>query len=140
MKKYKKHIIILIIIIIILNQINIPNNKLKIYFIDVGQGDSCLIITPKNKKILIDGGGSENYNIGENILIPYLLSRKINKIDYIMISHFDTDHCDGLLTVMEKLKVKKVIINKQIESENYKKFKKIIKEKKIEVIIVKKRR
>jgi len=36
---------------------------LQIYFIDVGQGDSCLIATPRNKTILIDGGGSENYDV-----------------------------------------------------------------------------
>lgn len=40
----------------------LPNNSLKIYFIDVGQGDSSLIFTPSNKKILIDGGGSESYD------------------------------------------------------------------------------
>ncbi len=66
---------------------------LKLYFIDVGQGDSTLIITPQNTKILIDSGGSENYDIGEQVLIPYLLSRRITSIDYVMISHFDTDHC-----------------------------------------------
>lgn len=53
-KNYKKFIAILIIIVIlILISIKIPNN-LKIYFIDVGQGDSSLIITPNNTKILID--------------------------------------------------------------------------------------
>ena len=60
--------------------------------IDVGQGDSTLIKTPIGRTILVDGGGSENYNVGENVLIPYLLNKKINKIDYLMISHFDTDH------------------------------------------------
>lgn len=64
------------------------------FFIDVGQGDSSLIITPNNKSILIDGGGNEasNFDIGENILIPYLLSRKVKVIDYIIVSHFDTDY------------------------------------------------
>lgn len=66
--------------------------NLKIYFIDVGQGDSTLIITPHNKKILIDGGGSENFDVGKNTLLPYLLSRKITKIDYMFISHTDEDH------------------------------------------------
>lgn len=41
----------------------IPKSNLQIYFIDVGQGDSCLIVTPANKTILIDGGGSENYDV-----------------------------------------------------------------------------
>lgn len=70
-----------------------PKN-LKIYFIDVGQGDSTLIVTPLNKTILIDGGGSlsKEYDVGKNTLLPYLLDRKIRKIDYMIISHFDQDH------------------------------------------------
>ena len=64
-----------------------------IYFIDVGQGDSTLIVTPNNKKILIDGGGSEGSDyVGKDILLPYLLARKIKSIDYMMVSHFDSDH------------------------------------------------
>lgn len=89
-KKYVFKIFIIISIIFIVS--NLPKGDLKIHFIDVGQGDSTLIITPCKKTILIDGGGSESYEVGDNILIPYLLDRKINKIDYIIISHFDTDH------------------------------------------------
>ena len=72
--------------------INQADTNLKIYMIDVGQGDSTLIITPENKKILIDGGGLENYDIGEKVLIPYLLNKQIKTLDYVMISHFDRDH------------------------------------------------
>lgn len=78
-----------LIIIVISNQI--PKN-LKIYFVDVGQGDCSLIVTPSNKKILIDSGGSESYDVGENILLPYLLDRGITKLDYAFVSHCDTDH------------------------------------------------
>ena len=89
---FKKIKILIIILVIIFYSINkIPDN-LKIYFIDVGQGDSTLIVTPNNKKILIDGGGSSSYDVGKNTLLPYLLDRKIKKIDYILISHFDNDH------------------------------------------------
>ena len=55
-------------------------------------GDSTLIVTPKNRTILIDGGGSNNYDIGKKVLMPYLLDRKIKRIDYIIVSHFDDDH------------------------------------------------
>lgn len=63
-KLNKRKIISMILIICIFNFFIwvIPKN-LRIYFIDVGQGDSCLIITPKNQTILIDGGGSESFNI-----------------------------------------------------------------------------
>ena len=139
-KSNKKRCISLAVLIIISFTIirAIPNN-LKIYFVDVGQGDSCLIITPENKKILLDGGGStsENNDVGKNVLIPYLLNRGITKLDYIIVSHFDTDHVGGLLTVMEKLKVDKVIISKQGEnSANLEKFKEIISKKNTNVKVV----
>ena len=104
-------------------------------------GDSCLIVTPKNKKILIDGGGSErgSSNIGEKTLLPYLLNRKVSKLDYAIISNFDSDHCEGVLYVMQKIKVENVIIGKQFETcENYKEFIKIVKQKNIRVISVEK--
>jgi len=59
-------------------------------------GDGTLIITQMNKKILIDGGGEEqegNYSIGENVLLPYLLDRRFLCLDYIILSHLDSDHC-----------------------------------------------
>ena len=87
-----KCIVILTIVIIIAMLFNKIPHDLKIHFIDVGQGDSTLIVTPNNKTILIDGGGSETYDVGKNILLPYLLDRKIKKVDYIIISHFDQDH------------------------------------------------
>ena len=137
-----KKIILIILIISIIIKISvfiIPKN-LMIYFVDVGQGDCSLIITPHNKKILIDGGGSsdqDEYNVGQQTLIPYLLDRKIKTIDYIIVSHFDSDHVGGLLTVMEELKVNNVVISKQgNDSENYRIFKRIVRKKKINVIMV----
>lgn len=95
-KKLQNRIITITLIIVLTFQvIKILPWALKIYFIDVGQGDSTLIITPNHKTILIDGGGSEtneSYDVGKNTLIPYLLDRGITKLDYIFISHFDSDH------------------------------------------------
>lgn len=133
LRKNKHKIIALITVIsIILCIIKIIPNDLKIHFIDVGQGDSTLIITPRGKNILIDGGGSDSYDVGKNILLPYLLDRKIIKLDYVIISHFDSDHVKAVLTILEELNVEKVIIGKQYESsENYKEFLEIIKHKNI---------
>ena len=137
----KKVIVIFLIIILVFTCFNKIPQDLKIYFIDVSQGDSTLIITPNKKTLLIDGGGSENFNMGEKTLLPYMLDRKVTKLDYVLITHFDTDHVAGLFTILEELKVDKVIICKQEEdSQNYQRFKSIVKEKKLEVIIVKKRR
>ena len=140
-RKLLKIIVVCILVIsLISNLIIIFNRNLKIYFIDVGQGDSCLIVTPSNKKILIDGGGSEfgSFNVGEKTLLPYLLDRKIISLDYIIISHFDSDHVGAVLYLLQKIKIKNIIIGKQFEiSENYKEFMKIVKEKNIKVYIVK---
>lgn len=91
----KKIISSILTICVLFSIIKIIPQKLQIYFIDVGQGDSCLMITPMGKTILIDGGGSvrnESFDVGESVLIPYLLDRKVTKLDYIIISHMDQDH------------------------------------------------
>lgn len=141
-KNSKKIIAILLIVILVFNILKIIPSTLKIHFIDVGQGDSTLIVTPTNKKILVDSGGStssETFDVGESTLVPYLLNRGIDTLDYIIISHFDADHCNGFIAVLDKIKVKKVIISKQAEVCNeYETIINIIKEKNIPVQIVKK--
>ena len=72
-------------------------------------------------------------------MVPYILDRGYTKIDTIIISHFDSDHVKGILSVMQELKVGEVLIAKQgEESENYNEFRKIVKDKNIRVRIVKK--
>lgn len=139
LKKIRKIITFLYTVILIIYLMNHTfNQDLSIHFIDVGQGDSTVITTPGNKNIIIDGGGSEEGSyIGDNVVVPYLLNRRIKCIDYMIISHFDSDHVGGLLSVLEQLKVKNVIISKQYkDSENYKRFKDIVKKKKIIVRVV----
>ena len=143
LQRYKKIILYFCIAILLLSNILIITlpKTLKINFIDVGQGDCTLITTPTNKHILIDGGGSEfgSFDVGESILLPYLLDRRITTIDYVLISHFDSDHIGGLFSILENLKVENVIITKQGEvSENLTKFQEIVRNKKINVILVNK--
>ena len=95
-------------------------------------GDSTLIVTPKGKKILIDGGETD-----QNILVPYLLARKIKTLDYVVISHFDSDHSGGAREVVKKLNVKNLIIGKQGEtSDECSKTIEIAKQKNTKVISV----
>lgn len=135
LKTHKIFCVILILLILIqLNQ------KLEIHFLDVGQGDSCFIVTPHNKTILVDGGGStsSSFDVGKDTLIPYILDRGYTKIDYIFISHFDQDHVGGVLTVIQELSVGKIYISKQGKnSENYEKFLELVSEKKLNVQVVK---
>lgn len=139
--KFKKVLYLLIIITVIVSTLQIKKNfnYLNIYFIDVGQGDCTLLKTPKGQNILIDGGegNSEKYDYGKNVVLPYLLDRKITKLDYIIISHFDSDHVGGVISIMKEIKVNNVIIGKQFEvSENFNYFYKVVKDKKISVQIV----
>jgi len=130
---FKVIAVVFLIILLLTRIVRIINPTLKIYFIDVGQGDSTLIVTPKNKKILIDGGEGKT-----NVLFQCLLDRRINKIDYIIISHFDSDHCNGLIEIIEKMRVENIVMSKQSkESEEYKKILEIIKQKNIKVSSVK---
>ena len=136
-KKVLKFLIVFVLLVFILN---IIPKKLKIHFVDVGQGDCTFITTPQNKTILIDGGGSmsEEYDVGESTLLPYILDRGYTKVDYIFISHFDQDHIGGILTILEELKVGQVYISKQEQdSENYQKFLEIVKDRKIKVKVLK---
>lgn len=141
-KNYKNFIAIICIFVILINIYNYSGIKqLEIHFIDVGQGDATLIKTPYNNTILIDGGGSSgdsNSEVGKRILLPVLLNNKVRDIDYAIISHFDSDHIEGILYVMQEIRVKNVIIAKQIEdSKNLHNFLKIVKNKEINIILAK---
>lgn len=130
---------VILILVLLFKILPINNSFLKIYFIDVGQGDSTLIVTRANKTILIDGGGSEtgDYDVGEKVLVPYLLDRKIKTIDYMIFSHFDADHALGLIKTIEKLNVKNIILSKQlVESNAYTQVLELAKQKKIKLIYV----
>lgn len=114
-------------------------NGLNLYFIDVGQGDCTLIKLDTNKTILVDGGegSSDKSDKGKNVLYPYLLDRKIDTIDYMIFSHFDSDHAGGLMYILENMKVKNVIIGIQNEdSYLYRKMIEIVKEKNINLIVI----
>ena len=94
-------------------------------------GDSTLVITPKGKKILIDGGEEENN------LVQYLLARKIKTLDYVIISHFDSDHSGGIKKVLTSLNVKKLLISRQIEkTDACTQVIEIAKEKNVKIIFI----
>lgn len=114
----------------------IPRNYLDISCIDVGQGDSVLIETDSRNFILIDGGGNENYDVGENILLPYLLDRRALNIDTIFSSHSDADHLNGIITALENMHINNVVIGKG--ALGYEKLYQIAESKNVNVIEVQK--
>ena len=138
-KNIKKIMSILMILLVTFTIIKKRCNTLNINFVDVGQGDSCFIITPKKKTILVDGGGSQSkeFDVGKSTLLPYILNKGYTQLDYIVISHFDYDHVGGILYIMQEIKVKNIIIGKQFEdSKNYEKFVNLVQQKDIKVRIV----
>ena len=80
--------------------------ELRIHFVDVGQGDATIIEFPDGKTALIDGGnGSAS---ADKSLLRYLNALKIKKLDYMILTHADADHCGGLDTVLKYKKVSSV--------------------------------
>lgn len=73
--------------------------------IDVGQGDSLLLITPEGKTLLLDSGGMpgtshSDFDVGEEVVSPYLWSRGIRRLDVIVLSHAHSDHMGGMRSII----------------------------------------
>ena len=84
--------------------------ELELTAIDVGQGDSLLVVFPDSKLLLVDGGGilafgnraaTTRIDIGEDVVSPYLWSRSIRKLDAVALTHAHDDHAGGLPAVIE---------------------------------------
>jgi competence protein ComEC len=76
-------------------------NELKIVFIDVGQGDSTLVILPNGKTIVIDGGEPDK---GSKVLST-IAEMNVTKVDAIVATHPHADHIGGLISVMDRMPV-----------------------------------
>lgn len=89
-----------------------PRNALLVEAIDVGQGDSILLISPDGKTLLIDGGGlggglrqaPQNFDIGEEVVSPALWSRGIHHLDVVALSHAHSDHMGGLPAILKNFR------------------------------------
>ena len=90
-------------------------------FLDIGQGNATLIEFPHGHIVLLDGGGarSEKFNVGEAVIAPYLWKKRIRRIDDVVVSHPDTDHCNGLPFILTRFKPKTLWINGQPGGEFY---------------------
>jgi competence protein ComEC len=87
---------------------------LTVSIIDVGQGNAALIEMPGGKCALIDGGGYSNneiFDIGAKVIAPFLWQKKIKTIETVILTHYDSDHLNGLIFVLKHFNVKQVFAN-----------------------------
>jgi len=105
-----------------------PDGKLHVEFLDVGQGDCALLTMPDGTTVLVDGGGRpaigsndsegerddaferDSRSIGERVVSEYLWSRGLDRVDYIVATHADADHIDGLSDVVRNFSVRGAIV------------------------------
>ena len=85
---------------------NGPDGKLHVYFFDVGQGDSALIVTPLGKQVLVDGGADSLDAVQS---AAGAMARGDRSIDLVVLTHLDADHSRGLFEVLDRFNVGRVL-------------------------------
>ena len=83
----------------------LPVSGMEVTFLDVGQGDGICIRTSK-VSVLVDGGSTDQKNLGEKRLEPFLKSEAVPSVDYAIVSHGDQDHINGLVYLMEQKEIR----------------------------------
>lgn len=78
-----------------------PEAQNRVLFLDVGQGDCCLIQTESGVNYLVDCGSSSRSRVGQYVLLPALKYYGIHKLDGVFLSHPDVDHMNGILELLE---------------------------------------
>ncbi len=114
-----------------------PDGRLRIDFLDVGQGDSALVTFPNGETLLVDGGGKPNFNnlyvkreqeepeafapdsgtIGESVVSRFLWEKGYSRIDYILATHADADHIQGLTDVAKNFHVRAAFFGRTPEKD-----------------------
>lgn len=105
------------------------DDYLRVTFLDVGHGSSSFLQFPGGKTMLIDGGGMYrgDFDIGRNVVAPFLWHERIRSLDVVVLTHPHPDHLNGLIFILQNFKVKEVWSNGQSSSlETYKHFENII--------------
>lgn len=114
------------------------NNHLKVTYLDVGQANAALVEFPGGKKMLIDGGGfySGQFDVGRMVVAPYLWHSKIRHIDYLVLSHPQADHMNGLRFIAGSFHPEEFWHNgDEVETGTFKELMAIIKEKEIKRLL-----
>ena len=87
-----------------------PDGRLHLYFFDVGQGDSALIVTPTEKQVLVDGGPEWE---SATTALTGPLPAGDRSLDLVVLTHLDADHSRGLLKVLDRYQVASVLVGQE---------------------------
>ncbi len=105
-----KNILVLLLSVVLLasNYFSyIQEKRFQVHFLDVGQGDSILLVTPDKKYVLIDGGPRTEVIEELAKILPFWQ----NKLDFVVATHGDADHIIGLVEVFERYKIENFVYN-----------------------------
>jgi competence protein ComEC len=106
------------------------DSRLRVTFLDVGQGTATLLELPKGPVWLVDGGGfggRSTFDVGARIVAPLLWRKKILTVDRVVLSHPNSDHLNGLLFILEHFRVKQFWCNGQpADTDGYRRLREII--------------
>jgi competence protein ComEC len=100
----------------------VSQGVMEVTAIDVGQGDSILIIGPDGATMLVDAGGpvgavteaaeaTSRFDIGEEVVSPYLWSRRLRRLDVLALSHAHSDHMGGMPAVMRNFRPRELWVS-----------------------------
>jgi competence protein ComEC len=79
---------------------------LRVTVLDVGQGEAIIIRSPMGRTVLIDGGSlDQRNNVGRAVIVPYLQSIGAQRLDALVLTHADADHCNALPAVLREIPV-----------------------------------
>lgn len=116
LKSQKKTVILLLFILaglaMTIRLSHYRPGHMEVYFLDVGQGDSSVVVFPGGKALLIDGGGSRSgdFEVGKQVVLPFLLQKRI-RVEWAAVSHYHPDHCRGLVEILPIIKPREIWIS-----------------------------
>ncbi|HEY0658916.1 MAG TPA: ComEC/Rec2 family competence protein, partial [Pyrinomonadaceae bacterium] len=153
-------LLLIFTIIIVFHPFSAPrvDGGLRVDFLDVGQGDSALVTFPNGETLLIDGGGKINFGasniekennesevfepdtqtVGESVVSQFLWERGYSQIDFILATHTDTDHIQGLIDVAKNFRVRTAFFGRTpIKDSDFAALNEVLQNREIEIVKLK---